>query len=250
MNTNILDFGAKPDGKTLCTKEIQAAIDACASSGGGRVTVPAGNYVSGTIWLKSNVELHLEHNSVIRGSDDLDDYNAEDAYSQNFSSRNNEKWLGKHLVVAHECENVAITGGGTLDGNAEVFLGDVKPYSAYCWRDGLRTAKDLVICRPGQLVCFIECKNVRVENITLTNQPCWGCFLHGCERVIHIFDILTWRIMLSPTPILNTLDDEPRMQLVTVICSHGFCLSDRRNAEPRIAMASSPVSIMQSLTVT
>ena len=183
MNTNILDFGAKPDGKTLCTKGIQAAIDACAASGGGRVVVPAGNYVSGTIWLRSNVELYLEDNSVIRGSDDLDDYNAEDAYSQNFSSRSNEKWLGKHLVVAHECENVAITGGGTLDGNAEAFLGDIKPYSAYCWRDGLRTAKSDELCRPGQLVCFIECKNVRVENITLTNQPCWGCFLHGCEYV-------------------------------------------------------------------
>lgn len=183
MNTYILDFGAKPDGKTLCTKEIQTAIDTCAASGGGRVTVPAGIYISGTIWLRSNVELHLEHNSVIKGSDDLDDYNAEDAYAQNFSSRNNEKWLGKHLVIAHECENVAITGTGTFDGNAEAFLGEVTPYSAYCWRDGLRTAKSEEASRPGQLVCFIECKNVRVENVTLTNQPCWGLFFHGCEYV-------------------------------------------------------------------
>ena len=183
MNTNILDFGARADGVTPSTCEIQAAIDACASSGGGRVVVPAGNYVSGTVWLRDNVELHLEHNSVIRGSDELDDYNAEDAYAQNFSSRNNEKWLGKHLVIAHECENVAITGSGKLDGNAEFFLGEVKPYSAYCWCDGLRTAKSDELCRPGQLVCFIECKNVKVENITLTNQPCWGCFFHGCEYV-------------------------------------------------------------------
>ena len=73
MNTDILTYGAKPDGRTLCTKEIQAAIDACAASGGGRVTVPAGVYFSGTIWLRSNVELHLEHNSVIKGSDDMDD---------------------------------------------------------------------------------------------------------------------------------------------------------------------------------
>ena len=183
MNTNILDFGAIGDGKTLCTAQIQAAIDACAESGGGTVTVPAGRYLTGTIWLRSNVELHLCHASVLRGSDNLDDYNAEDAYEQNFSSRQNEKWLGKHLIIALECENVGITGTGTLDGNGDAFLTEPRPYSAYVWNEGCRTAKDEEMCRPGQLVCFIECKRVRVENITITNQPCWGCFLHGCEYV-------------------------------------------------------------------
>lgn len=183
MNTNILDFGAVADGKTLCTKEIQAAIDACASSGGGRVSVPAGKYITGTIWLRSNVELHLEHGSTIKGSDDMDDYNAEDAYEQNFSSRKNEKWLGKHLIIAHECENVAITGTGTVDGNGDHFLGEATYYSAYVWREGMRTAKSDEVCRPGQLICFIECRRVRLENISVTNQPCWGCFFHGCEYV-------------------------------------------------------------------
>ena len=57
MNLNVLDFGAVGDGKTLNTKALQAAIDACHSSGGGTVTVPAGRFVTGTVWLKSNVEL-------------------------------------------------------------------------------------------------------------------------------------------------------------------------------------------------
>jgi len=183
MNTNILDYGARPDTEKLCTKEIQAAVDACAASGGGRVTVPAGKYVTGTVWLKSNVELHLEHGSVIKGSDDLDDYNAEDAYEQNFSSRTNEKWLGKHLIIAHECENVAVTGTGTFDGNGDHFYGEATYYSAYVWREGMRTAKSAEECRPGQLICFIQCRHVRLENISVTNQPCWGCFFHGCEYV-------------------------------------------------------------------
>ncbi len=183
MNTNILDYGAVSGGKALCSNAINAAIEACANSGGGKVTVPAGFYLSGTIWLRSNVELHLEHGSTIKGSDNLDDYNAEDAYEQNMSSRQNEKWLGKHLVIAHECENVAVTGTGTLDGNGDFFLGEAKPWSCYVWRDGCRQAKDKELCRPGQLLCFIECKRVLVENITITNQPCWGCFLHGCEYV-------------------------------------------------------------------
>ena len=183
MNVNILDFGAVADGKTLCTHAIQAAIDACAAAGGGTVTVPAGTFITGSIWLRSNIELHLAHASVLKGSDDLDDYNAEDAYEQNFSSRKNEKWLGKHLIIAHECENVAITGTGTLDGNGDAFLTEPKPYSAYVWNEGCRTALDEEKCRPGQLVAIIECKRVRVENITITNQPAWGCFLHGCEYV-------------------------------------------------------------------
>ena len=183
MNANILDFGAIADEKTLCTAQIQAAIDACAAVGGGTVTVPAGTYITGTLWLRDNIELHLAHASVLKGSDDLDDYNAEDAYEQNFSSRQNEKWLGKHLIIAHECQNVAVTGTGTLNGNGDFFLSNPAPYSAYVWNEGCRTARDENLCRPGQLLCFIECERVRVENITITNQPAWGCFLHGCKYV-------------------------------------------------------------------
>ena len=50
---NIVDFGAVADGKTLNTNAIQAAIDACSTSGGGRVVVPAGTYKTGTIWMKT-----------------------------------------------------------------------------------------------------------------------------------------------------------------------------------------------------
>ena len=65
---NILDFGAVADGKTVCTKAIQAAIDSCAQQGGGTVVVPAGQFITGTIWLKSHVELHLELGALIKGS--------------------------------------------------------------------------------------------------------------------------------------------------------------------------------------
>ena len=128
MNTNIIDYGAVNDGVTLCTEQIQAAIDACYLSGGGRVAVPPGCYRIGTIWLKSHVELHLEHGSTIIGSDNLDDYNALDAYEQNFSVKESENWVGKHMIIAHECVNVAVTGTGTLNGNREHFLGPIEPF--------------------------------------------------------------------------------------------------------------------------
>ena len=61
MRYDILSYGAVADGATLCTAAIQAAIDACHQNGGGTVEVPAGTFKTGTLWLKSHVELHLCH---------------------------------------------------------------------------------------------------------------------------------------------------------------------------------------------
>ena len=68
MNYLITDFGAAGDGKTLNTAAIQKAVDDCTSSGGGRVIVPAGRFLSGTICLKSNVDLHLESGAELISS--------------------------------------------------------------------------------------------------------------------------------------------------------------------------------------
>jgi len=183
MNQNILDFGAIADGITLNSTAIQSAIDACAATGGGRVTIPYGTFLSGTIWLKSHVELHLEKGAVLLASPNMDDYNELDAYPQNFSCAASEKWYGKHLIIAHECEDVAITGLGSINGNGDQYFGEPNFYAKSCWIYGLALAKDPVALRPGQLLCFIECKDVVVTDITCFNLTCWCCFLHGCENV-------------------------------------------------------------------
>ena len=67
MDYNILTFGAVPDGTTNCQKQIQAAIDACTKTG-GRVVVPAGRFLSGSLRLKSQVELYLEEGAVLISS--------------------------------------------------------------------------------------------------------------------------------------------------------------------------------------
>ena len=73
MQYNICDYGATSDGK-LCTKEIQAAIDACFLSGGGEVVIPCGTFITGGIRIRSNVTLHLMENAVLQGSIDPEDY--------------------------------------------------------------------------------------------------------------------------------------------------------------------------------
>ena len=70
----IIDAGAVGDGKTLNTAAIQSVIDRCASSGGGRVVVPPGVFITGTLRLRSRVTLHLENGAVLKGSDRLEDY--------------------------------------------------------------------------------------------------------------------------------------------------------------------------------
>jgi len=186
---SITDYGAVAGGEVLCTAAIQAAIDACHRAGGGRVLVPAGTYRTGTVYLRDRVELHLAHGATLLASENMDDYNAEDAYAQNASSAS-EGWCGKHLILAVECEDVAITGEGCIDGSADAFFEPVPRFypdcawlTGYGWRDGFTRNKDKSVPRPGQMVAFVECRHVRVQNVTLQNAPCWTCHFHGCDFV-------------------------------------------------------------------
>lgn len=183
MNTNVLDYGAVADGKTLCTQAFQAAIEFCSKSGGGRVTVPTGAYLIGTIYLLSGVELHIEHGARVLGSSNPNDFNELDKYVQNFSCAETEHWVGKHLIIALECENIAITGNGTIDCNGSNFYGEKSYGMHFYWRYGYSKENQNGELRLGQHICFIECKNITVRDVTLTNCCCWGFFFHGCENV-------------------------------------------------------------------
>lgn len=185
---DITDYGARPDGKTLNTAAIQAAVDACSAAGGGTVIVPPGVYVTGTIFLKSDLTFHLEAGAVLRGSPDIADYCSDDAYVQNGSCPR-EGWRGAHLLVAVEQENLTLTGPGTIDGNCYAFYDEPKERA---WAGGLSWARGVrgtdpakAELRPGQMVVFVQCRGVRVESLNLRNSCCWTCFLHGC-RDVHV----------------------------------------------------------------
>lgn len=183
----ISDYGAISNGKTLNTQAIQKAIDDCSRAGGGRVIVPPGVFLSGTLWLKDSVELHLASaRSVLLASADHDDYNEPDAFPQN-EAWPHEQMNGGHFIIGLEADSVSITGCGTINGNGKSFFTgklDMTDCDTYCyWPQGYSVVADLERTRPAQMIYFCECRNVRVSGVTLCNTPFWTFLAHGCENV-------------------------------------------------------------------
>lgn len=100
---NVLDFGAIADGKTLATSAIQKTIDACASNGGGMVYVPKGEFLVGTINLKSNIDFHFETGATLIATTDLTQYQV-----------HNTQPAG--VFFTEKAHNLSITGYGTIFG--------------------------------------------------------------------------------------------------------------------------------------
>lgn len=113
---NVVDYGAVGDGKTMCTKAIQKAVDECAKNGGGKVVVPAGDYLTGPIFLKSNINLEISGGATLLGSTNFDDYPVIDGRWEGI-----ERKVYASLITGIDLENISITGRGTLDGQGEVW---------------------------------------------------------------------------------------------------------------------------------
>lgn len=163
---------------------IQKAVDAASAAGGGRVDIPAGEWLTGSIRLKDGVELHLEKGATLRGSTNRADYNANDAFPDNRWS-DAEEWSGGHLVWAWCAERIAITGEGTIDGNGPAFFGDCDEDSRFPWyKYGLKLHPlDREWFRPGMMVAFFRCRDVRLAGVTLARTPAWTCHLRCCDGV-------------------------------------------------------------------
>lgn len=176
MTVNIKDFGAVGDGKTLNTKAIQAAIDKVGEKG-GRVLIEDGVYMTGTIIYKSNVEIHIASDAVLLGSPDCADYPEKETTHVN--SPLLPRWRNACLIFAEECENIALTGMGTIDCNGKTFvIHEQNP------GNGWKYHRDFDRPTPPRCVFFTGCRNVKVEDITMVNQPAgWSYWIHDCDYV-------------------------------------------------------------------
>ena len=164
----ITDFGAKADGKTINTTAIQTAIDKAAING-GRVTIPTGIFVTGTIKLKSNIEFYLMPGAVLLGSPNILDY---PPYEVKKDDRDRHPY---HLVILDSCENIAIIGSGEINGNGPAFWKSERPSPYHFY-----TEKDK---RPSPMVEIRESKNIRIEGISITNSPGWTLHLFNSSEL-------------------------------------------------------------------
>jgi len=165
----ITRYGARAGGDHLCTASIQGAIDAAHAAGGGRVVVDGGDYLTGTIQLRSRVTLEIAGGSRLVGSPRLEDY----ALPLEWGHHNDiTPW---HLVQAVEAEEIAITGAGAIAGNNHAFWKPDRAHAWAFWRENLR--------RVSPMIELQRCRGVRVENVTLTESPGWTLHLHDCVHV-------------------------------------------------------------------
>lgn len=187
----VIDYGAKADSITNCKPAIDKAISIIKENGGGILIFPAGNYrVNGPIHLVSNMALHLEEGAHLRFGSNPADYlpvvetSWEGTFLYNYSP----------FIYAKDAQNISIIGKGTIDGEASE--------TWHHWKAKQKTDQllsremnrkhiaveerifgDGHFLRP-QLIQFFDCKNIKVEGITIEDSPFWCLHLLQCENVI------------------------------------------------------------------
>jgi len=179
---DVRKYGALGDGKNLDTQAIQSAIDAAAQAGGGVVRLAPGTYLAGSLQLKSHIDLRLETGATLLGSTSLSDY----------TSRRD----GYALLLADGQADIAISGGGTIDGQGRELAQDVvRRVMSGEIKDPMHSNRPKENWRP-KLIMIGNCRHVKVSDVTLKNSSCWVQNYSECYDLvikgIHVESTAYW----------------------------------------------------------
>ena len=216
---NVMEYGAKGDGKTDDTKAIQKAIDACNASGGGTVLVPGTRiFMSGPFTLKSNMDFHIEAGAELLANPD------EKVYTKSAFRTNPGEgtiWIG-----AENVENLTISGSGKINGNGISFMGaelddsyDLKPFN--------------VLDPRPHVLTITGGKNIRIKDLHIGNSAYWTLHLVGCNDVV-----ISGITLLNSLKVRNSdgidLDHSKNVRISDCYIESGddcICLKNRREFE-------------------
>ncbi|MFO0927601.1 MAG: glycosyl hydrolase family 28-related protein [Gemmataceae bacterium] len=194
---NVRDHGAKGDGKSLDTAAINKAVEACAAGGGGKVVLPPGKYLSGTVRLKTDVILYLDAGATLVGSSDLTHYQHFTPPAGTPEARFRSTWH-RALILADGAERIGLAGPGVIDGN-KVFdaHGEERmrgPHTVLLGNCRDVTIRDLTIRDSANYAFLFEgCDDVEVRNVRVTGgwdgvhfrgwkgRPCRRVSILGCQ---------------------------------------------------------------------
>ncbi|MBK0379715.1 glycoside hydrolase family 28 protein [Mucilaginibacter segetis] len=180
---NVLDYGAKNDGKTLTTAQIQKTINICSANGGGMVYIPQGDYLTGTLNLKSNVDFHFETGARLIATTDLKQY-----------QKHNEQLAG--VFYTEKTDNVSITGNGIVFGQGMkmMYIDSAKVIgdkSDTRQKDNFRKVSSGTGDGPfypkdrfHQMIIFSECTKVVLKGFKCVDAPYWTFLIVHSDDVI------------------------------------------------------------------
>ena len=176
---DIRNYGAIGDAKTDCTAALQAAVDAASAQGGGTVLVEHGTFLFYPFRLKSNVRLEVAWDAVMLAGPDPERYfiiPKNPYWNTDLALRNNRRCV----IYAEGAEHIAICGQGRFDFNGTSFV-NVDPAVQEFHGHWKRKSDTLI---PGRALFFVGCRDVRLEDLTLTNPAGWFTWFLDCENVL------------------------------------------------------------------
>ena len=183
MRFHLTDYKSHCAG-SLWTKALQTAVDACAANGGGIVVVPPGEFVIGSVELRTNVTIEIAGGAVLRGSPDLADYPTVPFVHNEFGEVRSLFWaIGQR--------NIRLQGAGEIDFNHPAFMEMGRPDLRDKDADNVpkynpRQIAEMTVvakARPTQPVFFHDCERLVVEDLLLRQSPCWTLTFSACRDV-------------------------------------------------------------------
>lgn len=178
---DVMHFGAKGDGKSNDAKAIQAAIDACHRAGSGTVFLPAGTFLSGSLHLKTGVELHLEHGATLLGSPDKADYDVYETLGFKNDSDRETSFFHHALIWAEDQQHLAITGTGIIHGNHKKRGGPKAIALKRCKHVKIRDVT--IVDAPNYAISLLGTDYVHIDGVTISNAWADGIDPDACHHV-------------------------------------------------------------------